>query len=75
MGLSRFHSIASVWCNVGSVGGGGCPLGTTKDSDDGIECVVFVVAVSTSGVGLGGGAVAMLFVVFAMADVVDGGED
>ena len=50
-------------------------MGTTKDSDDGIECVVFVVAVGTSGGGLGGGAVAMLFEVFAMADVVDGGED
>jgi hypothetical protein len=50
-------------------------LGTTKDSDDGIECFVFVIAVGTSGVGLGGGAVAMLFVVFALADVVDGGED
>ena len=75
MGLSRFHSFASVWYSDGSVGGGECPLGTTKDSDDGIECFVFVIAVGTSGVGLGGGAVAMLFVVFALADVVDGGED
>jgi hypothetical protein len=50
-------------------------MGATTHSDNGIECVVFVVAVGTAKVCLGRVAFAMLFGVFALADVVDGRDD
>ena len=75
VGLSRFHSLASLRCGVGNIRLGRSRMGATTHSDNGIECVVFVVAVGTAKVCLGRVAFAMLFGVFALADVVDGRED